>query len=181
MSQSQLQMLYVTVQDWTHTFDFGAISPRHRSGVVIVRCKRALTSSVCDTAASSLPYQMYEFCPILVHQASVSTLASNLSVAWKWLCNPFRVMSQRRHRRISVAGCKWALGYPPYRLQPSTGQDVPKGPIYTKRQYVTQFSLIIMELLQNSLWLHCGQWELCRNHHRSADITLTRMLRVNGP
>ena len=27
---------------------------------------------------------MYEFCPVLLHQVSASTLASDLSVDWKW-------------------------------------------------------------------------------------------------
>ena len=45
-SQSQSQMLYVTVLDRTHTFDFGAISQRHRSSVAIARCKRTL-SGLC--------------------------------------------------------------------------------------------------------------------------------------
>ena len=53
--------------------------------------------------------KMYGFCNVLLHQASVSTLASNLSVAWKCLCNPFGATSQSSHRRLAVAGCKWAL------------------------------------------------------------------------
>ena len=72
-------------------------------------CKGPFTSSVCDTAARSLQNEMYEFCPVLLHQASASMLAYNLSVACKWLCNPFRTTSQWRGRRVAVAGCKWAL------------------------------------------------------------------------
>ena len=42
--------------------------------------------------------KMYGFCPVLLHQVPVSTLASNLSVTWKWLCNSFAATSQtRRH------------------------------------------------------------------------------------
>ena len=53
-SQSQLQTLYVTVQDRTHTFNFRAISQRHHSGVAITRCKRTLMNASnlghhCDT------------------------------------------------------------------------------------------------------------------------------------
>ena len=62
--------------------------------------KGPFTSSVCDAAARSLPNQMYEFCPVLLHQASVSMLVSNVSVTWKWLCNPFSPTLET-HR------CRW--------------------------------------------------------------------------